>query len=205
MRRTLLILMVLAGAVGLQRGCEQREVSSRPGIAVRAAPQQAALAPEEARPFDHGGYRIEPQAAYQIRARLLAREAYHLGREAELSPVDFALGWGPMSDPSVLAGLSISQSGRFFWVRWAAEPPIPPAQIFIHAANTHLIPADDTVRRALDRMRPGHVVHLQGSLVNLSAPDGWRWNSSLVRDDMGAGACELFWVTRAWIDNDTKT
>ena len=71
--------------------------------------------------------------------------------------------------------------------------------------GTHLIPADDTVRRALDRMRPGHVVHLQGSLVNLSAPDGWCWNSSLVRDDMGAGACELFWVTRAWIDNDTKT
>jgi hypothetical protein len=28
------------------------------------------------------------------------------------------------------------------------------------------------------------------------APDGWRWRSSLTREDTGAGACELVWVER---------
>lgn len=204
-KRALLLLMAVAAVVGVQRTCEERAVSVRPGIVVRAAPAQTALTRAQAQPFEHEGYRIEPRAAYELSARLLARKAYHLGREAALSPLDFALGWGPMSDGSVLDALEISQSGRFFWVRWSAEPPIPSQHIFVNAANTHLIPADKTVRRALDRMRPGHVVHLRGYLVDVSAPDGWRWKTSLVRDDTGAGACELFWVTDAWIDNEHKT
>jgi hypothetical protein len=28
-------------------------------------------------------------------------------------------------------------------------------------------------------------------LVNATRADGWHWNSSLSRDDTGAGACEL--------------
>jgi hypothetical protein len=28
------------------------------------------------------------------------------------------------------------------------------------------------------------------------APDGWRWRSSLTREDVGNGACELVWVER---------
>lgn len=205
MKRALLLLMAVAAAVGVQHACDERAVATRPGIAVRDAPEQTALTRAEAQPFEHAGYRVEPQAAYRLSARLLGRKAYHLGREADLSPLDFALGWGAMSDTTVLEALDISQSGRFFRVRWSAEPPLPPEQLFASAANTHLIPADRTVRRALDRMRPGHVVHLQGYLVNVSAPDGWRWKTSLVRGDMGAGACELFWVTDAWIDNEQKT
>ena len=30
----------------------------------------------------------------------------------------------------------------------------------------------------------------------MRAPDGWRWRSSLTREDTGAGACELVWVER---------
>lgn len=205
MNRALLAVILLAAAFGLRQGCQEREVERRPGILVRAAPEQSELSRAEARPFDYQGYRVAPQARYALRARLLSRHEYSLGREAQLSPVDFALGWGPMSDTSVLAALEITQSGRFFWVRWEHEPPIPAGLMFESAANTHLIPADDTVRRALDRMRAGHVVNLEGFLVNVSAADGWHWNSSLVRDDMGAGACELFWVTEAWIQQEPST
>ena len=33
-----------------------------------------------------------------------------------------------------------------------------------------------------------------GYLIEARAPDGWRWRSSLTREDTGAGACELVWV-----------
>ncbi|MDP9140882.1 MAG: hypothetical protein M3O62_08845 [Pseudomonadota bacterium] len=205
MRRTLLILVAIGVAVGVQRSCAERAVLQPPGMIAPDEPEQSSLTRADARSFEFEGFQLAPQAGYRLSARLLGRKHYRLGREAELSPVDFALGWGAMSDTAVLDALDIGQSGRFFWVRWASEPPIPPKEIFLSAANTHLIPADDTVRAALDRMRPGQVVHLQGLLVNASTADGWRWNSSLVRSDQGAGACELFWVSEAWIDNESKT
>jgi len=43
-------------------------------------------------------------------------------------------------------------------------------------------------------VRVGQVVHLTGQLIEARANDGWRWRSSLTRDDTGAGACELFRV-----------
>ncbi len=49
-----------------------------------------------------GNYQITPLAAFQIHARVLHKKEYSRGREADLSPVDFALGWGPMSDVHIL-------------------------------------------------------------------------------------------------------
>ena len=33
-------------------------------------------------------------------------------------------------------------------------------------------------------------------LIEVRGADGWRWRSSLTREDTGAGACELVWVER---------
>ena len=95
------------------------------------------------------GYVIEPMASYDIRARVLSVERYRTGREAELSPVDFALGWGPMSDAAVLEKLKISQGNRWYHFRWEGAPPIDPSIITRSSANTHLVPADDSVRDRL--------------------------------------------------------
>ena len=124
---------------------------------------------------------------------MLAREDYRLDREAELAPMDLALGWGPMSDESVLAQIEISQSGR--WYRWfARQLPIPRRQIERHSANMHMIPADESVADRLDDVRVGEVVALRGYLVEVRADDGWRWRSSLTRDDTGSRSCELVFV-----------
>jgi hypothetical protein len=41
----------------------------------------------------------------------------------------------------------------------------------------------------------GDIIELRGYLVEVTAPDGWHWRSSLSRTDSGDGACELMWVT----------
>ena len=145
-------------------------------------------------PFAVKGYRITPLADFSAEARVLSAENYHAGREADLSPTDLALGWGPMSDSAVLARLQISQGNRFYFYRWSDGPPISPQEIVTHSANMHMIPASDDVRRRLGQVRTGEVVSLRGYLVRVEAPDGWRWNSSLTRSDSGNGACELVWV-----------
>ena len=169
----------------------QRAVDYGPGVVAAEAPEQTAV--DGAPPFDQQGYKLTPLARFDVRARVLSREDYHLGREADLSTTDFMLGWGRMSDEAVLADIEINQANRFgFWrVR---EFPIPQREIETSAANMHLIAADSGIARQIAGVRRGQVVHLRGYLVRADAADGWHWVSSLSRNDKGTGACELFWV-----------
>ncbi len=145
-------------------------------------------------PFSVGGYQITPAAEFSLEARVLSTEKYHMGREADLSPIDLALGWGPMSDSAVLNRLKISQGNRFYFYRWSDQPPIPPSDIVEHSANMHMIPADDEIKKRLGQVREGQVIALSGYLVRAQSADGWHWNSSMTRSDSGDGACELVWV-----------
>lgn len=124
---------------------------------------------------------------------MLSSKSYSVGREADLSPVDLALGWGPMSDETILNKVDISQSHRFYY--WHVDEfPIPRREIETHSANMHMIPADDRIEKMLKSVRPGEVVKLSGYLVQVNASDGWHWKSSLTREDTGNGACEVVYV-----------
>lgn len=195
MRRFLLLLFVLGGFWVAYQDWRLRELSQPPGVLVADVPEQAEL--EQARSFRVGDYALDALARYRIRARLLGREPYRWDAGSDLAPLDFALGWGPMSDSQVLSQLEISQGGRFYRWRYEGQPPVPVEQIIRSSANTHLIPADDGVARALDKMRPGQLVELSGYLVAARRTDGFTWKSSLRREDTGAGACELLWVESA--------
>lgn len=137
---------------------------------------------------------LRPLAGFSVAARVLAREDYRLDREAEYSPVDLALGWGRMTDDAVVSRLDIRQSGRWYRYSWKDTPPIPVDEIVRSSANMHMIPADDAVAAALKRIERGQRVRIDGWLVEINAKDGWRWRSSLTREDSGGGACELVYV-----------
>ena len=191
-------LFVLVLAYAAWSGWHARAVSHAPGVLVESAPQQSDLA-TPLPPVERAGYRLTPLETFSLEARVLGAERYRFDREADLSPVDLALGWGAMSDSAVLAAIDISQGGRFYY--WHAQQfPIPRRAIETHSANMHMIPATRDIERALKSVRPGQIVKLAGYLVEARAADGWTWRSSLSRDDTGAGACELVWV----IDFDVR-
>ena len=195
MPRGALALMLLACAWGAWQSWSYRELRQPPGVLVGRAPQQAPLDEAHAE-IVVDDFRLRPVAQYRIEARLLGRERYRMDAGAALAPLDLAVGWGPMSDTTVLDALDISQSNRFFHVAWR-RAPIPESQIMRHASNMHVIAATPGVARVLDRMRPGQRIELEGRLVDAVRADGWKWKSSLSRTDTGAGACELMWVERA--------
>ena len=185
-----LVLVALVVLLGFYLTWED-EITHGPGRVADAQPEQQKLS--DVKSFSHEDYTIQPLASFDIKARVLAREDYSFGRESDLSPMDLALGWGPMSDETVLDEMEITQSGR--WYRWSVEElPIPRRDIETNSANMHLIPATRQVEKAIDKVKKGHVVDIRGYLVKISASDGWRWQSSLTRQDTGANACELIWV-----------
>ena len=166
------------------------------GVLAASMPEQREL--DDAKPFELNGYRITPLATFALRGRVLSKTDYQLGREADLAPLDVAFGWGRVSDSAVLAKIDISQGNRFYYWR-TNDPPIPLREIEMSSANMHLIPADDTIKHTLKSLRAGQLVKLNGKLVRADAPDGWHWQSSLTREDVGAGACELVYVESVYV------
>lgn len=139
--------------------------------------------------------KLIPLAGFSLQARVLAREDYYFDEGAEFSPTDLALGWGPMSEPGMADKLNISQSGRWYRYSWNNEgPPIPLDDIINNSANMHMVPASDVAARSLNDVAEDDVIELNGWLVRIEKNDGWRWQSSLSRNDSGDGACELVYV-----------
>ena len=146
--------------------------------------------------FEMNGVSVTPLASYEIRALVLGVEAYRFDEGAAVAPLDVAVGWGPMSDSGVLNKLNISQGNRWYYFRSKSGEgmPLPVEVLSRHSANMHLIPANQEINTQLKRLRVGQVATLKGRLVNVARADGWRWSSSLSRDDAGGGSCELMYV-----------
>jgi hypothetical protein len=184
-----LVVVLLAG-FGAYHHYSHRPVVHGPGVIAAQDPIQEDTNQTS---FNLNGYAIMPLESFEIEARVLAAEHYSVGREADLSPVDLAVGWGRMSDSAVLKDVEISQSGRFYY--WHTNHfPIPREEIETHSANMHMIPADSQIEKQLKSLREGQLVSIKGELVEVKAPDGWHWKSSLTRNDTGQGACELVYV-----------
>ena len=115
--------------------------------------------------------------------------------------MDLALGWGEMSNQSIIDALDIDQSNR--WYHWKAKVLVIPArEINTHSANMHIIPADEEVENKLDELYKGCIIEMKGFLVSVKGKDGFHWKSSLRRDDTGGGACELVWANEINILNE---
>ena len=167
-----------------------------PGVLVPEEPTQVSI--PQPRPWQVKDYRVTPLALYHIRARVLLTEPYWFGRESDLSPLDLTVGWRLMSNQEVLDGLRLYSLHRaYMWTERNNRMPAKEEDIITHSANMHLIPANPDVGSALKSLRRGDLVELNGYLVQVDAPDGWHWRSSLTRTDTGNGACELMWVDSA--------
>lgn len=162
-----------------------------PGVTAPLPPQQTNLVIKKK--WTVKEFTIEALAKYDVKARVLSRDNYSIGKESELSPFDLALGWGPMSDQSVINKIDISQRAR--WYFWQADKlPIPRNEITLNSANTHIIPKDEDVKDEFDKVYKGSLIEMKGYLVKVTTAKGWHWVSSLRRDDTGGGSCELLWV-----------
>lgn len=168
-----------------------------PGVVVYEEPEQTPAA--DGATWRVKDYTITPLADYHIRARVLLTERYWMGREADLSPLDLTVGWRRLSDQKVLDRIVFTKQRRAFVYRPkdSDEWPVPAAEIVSHTANMHLIPATPEVEAALKSFGEADIVDLSGQLVEVTAPDGWRWRSSLSRTDDGPHGCELMWVKQA--------
>jgi len=197
MKKALYISLVLL-AVLAWRDWSHREITYEPGVLVAELPRQTAVADTAA--FRVQDFRLTPRAQFDLRARVLSTESYRWGHDSDLSPLDLALGWGPMSDQAVLNRISITQGSRWYFTRYELPAPIPDPEIIKNSSNMHIIPANPWVLKKLKEVRKGSIVQLRGLLVDVDADSGFYWRTSLRRDDTGNGSCEIFYVESLYIE-----
>ena len=197
MTRKLFFISIAVLAFLVVRDWDRKPITHPPGILAAEMPAQVNVEPSS---FALGDYQVTKKARFEVRARVLATERYYLNREADLSPIDLALGWGMMSDQALLDQLEISQSSR--WYRWKYDQSIPASnqQIIASSSNMHMIPAGASVERSLMELREGDIIVIQGFLVDVDHESGWLWRTSMSRTDTGKGACEIVYVESIAVD-----
>ncbi len=184
------VLIIIVSAV-IYFSIPESEIRYNPGVLIEEQPEQILLKKPE--PWTHEEFTITPMAEFHLKARVLSYENYYMGKESKLSPVDLALGWGPMSDQSNLDKIEIRQSNR--WYYWKTKTIKTTQGIIVNnSANMHIIPDNESIDESISKIKRGSLVELRGYLVKVNSDEGWVWKSSLSRNDSGEGACEIFWV-----------
>ena len=187
------LLLFLAGLALVAYVYEETGHRTRPpGVLAPSEPSQTLLAGPS---WQQGKYRLTARADFSMRARVLSTEHYWFDGGSALSPIDFAVGWGRMSDQAVIDQIGFGQGQRWYryWPK-SSQVPIPAQEIVSSSANMHMIPADKAILKVLRSVRAGDLIRLDGYLVSIASQDGWRWDTSLSRTDSGSGACEIVWV-----------
>ncbi len=145
------------------------------------------------------------KASYDIKALVVSTKNYRgTGVFDSLSPKDVALAWGSVAQHNNDINFHWSQSGR--WYYWYTDgsvdltPVGSSSGVSRQSSNNHLIPADDSVREMIGKIKTGDYIEIIGYLVNLKATSSgsgkyYTNSSSLSRNDTGDGACEIIYVT----------
>lgn len=144
-------------------------------------------------------YILTPKASYNVSALIKGKKKYDWDWGAQISPYDLLLVWGDLANTNIKDGIQYSQSGRWYHSRYPATCPYSYQYINDHAANTHIIPANQEVRKALDVINVNQKVRIEGYLIYLEGLYKGKtvhWRSSLKRTDSGDGACEVFYVEK---------
>jgi hypothetical protein len=148
---------------------------------------------------DLEGFRIVATDEYEVEAMVVSRKRYKLDNTSAISPVDWMLVWGELTEEPYVSGMTYEQSSRWGYWNWRGEGPMPHQGKYLLSlsANTHIVPqAGDTDlwKRCL-KVRRGDVVRLRGYLMQAHRDGMPGWKSSRSRTDTANGACEIIYVT----------
>jgi hypothetical protein len=141
-------------------------------------------------------------APYSGNFRILGFKDYQNDPESKFSPIDFAVSEGLLASKYYYPLIGIKLDNRF--LTWSMKPlPLPPQKAMELVSNIHIIPANQAIAEELKQIKKGDLVQLAGDLVEVD-DNGWTWRSSLTRDDVGEGACELLQVKSIkWVEKNS--
>ncbi len=197
MKKLLKIISPVIIIAGLYFIFKTPEIKQPPGILAPNSPIQENLKKNEI--WIYKNHVITSIANFEITCKVLNIRSYGNDKMSDFCPLDIAVGWGKMSDQSVVDQIDIKQQHR--WYVWQTDHfPIPRGELESSSSNIHTIPASDEILDKLEDIIRGNIIKMKGKLVNVKDDNSnFIWRTSTKRTDTGSGACEILWVEKVKI------
>lgn len=172
MLKHLFLILVLAGSYYLW---DQRPIKHGVGVTAPDAPvvERGFQLAEHSKKH----YTLQPKFRLNTTARVISNERYWFDEKSELAPVDFVLGWGDLSDERVLDQVKTPISRRDFKID-VIRPPMTFSEIREKLLYMHAIPANESVEDQLKSIKTGHIISIEGYIVDVYDRADVLWTSS---------------------------
>ncbi|HCD53022.1 MAG TPA: hypothetical protein DEQ34_11275 [Balneolaceae bacterium] len=144
-------------------------------------------------PFDFEKYTITPLRSIEAEARIIKRRRYFFDAKSDLSPIDVLVGWNEMSDERNLNEIHFSLKDRYYDLD-LTKAPFPLHEIKAQIGLWHLIPANKNISDKLKKLRSGHILTIEGYIVNVESLDEVGWKSELEAPRNGHLKNSIIWV-----------
>ena len=152
-------------------------------------------------------YKIVPLANYKIFGRMIAKNRYpdDFDLAVPISPYDIGIAHGKLAMHSSIELFDFRHGDRCLIYSYnAVDHPFTSEYMQIHLDNVHAIHGNDRILEAIERVKKGEFMILEGTLVNvdiLEKSSGERavWESSLVH---GTDACKVMYITKVTIGEE---
>ncbi|MFC1656658.1 hypothetical protein ACFL14_01675 [Patescibacteria group bacterium] len=150
-------------------------------------------------------YELTPLYDYEVSSLVVRKMDYtwlSIYKTDSVFPVDLCMLWGSNIENNIYKddSLKFSQDMRFCFGRWSGDLEFDKNAI----SNTHIVVNDKTLEKKIKKISIGDQVKLRGILVDVEAknlgsagkydPESLSLKSSTIREDSGAGACEIVYV-----------
>ncbi len=143
-------------------------------------------------------YRVRPKARYELTGLIVSQnnptgiaDIYHDSKS--LDTKDLCVIWGHNIRSNAFQQVKYWSGAWTCFCQWKD----PGLRFWTEElSNNHLITDSEQIRQKISRVGIGDQVRIQGMLVDykdITAQGGWR-STSLVRTDIGNGACEVIFV-----------
>lgn len=145
------------------------------GITAKEEPKITRLTWQE--PFSFKGATLTPKKLITAEVRVLKRKRYFFDAYSKYSPLDAVVGWNELSDERNLDYIYFTLEDRKFDVDFA-RPPVEVSTIYNESDLWHLIPSTQKIDDQLKQLRNGHIIKIEGILVDISHDTGFNFSTA---------------------------
>ncbi|MEX0844572.1 MAG: hypothetical protein WD022_04795 [Balneolaceae bacterium] len=171
-------------------------VNHGPGITAKEEPSIKRLTWQE--PFSFKGATLTPKKLIEGEVRIIKRKRYFFDRFSKYSPVDAVVGWNQLSDQRNLDYIYFTLSNRGFELD-LTRPPLELSTIYGESDFWHLIPSTSSIDEKLKMLRNGHIIKIEGILVDLKDDISFEYKTSTTMSKSENTNGFAIWVEELYI------
>ena len=149
-------------------------------------------------------YTLVPVAHYSASVLVVSKKKYY-DEDGELVPLDICVTWGLLSTPEYLYYASFIQQDRACTCIYDEGSLVDDPDVLAQFVNIHLIPASESIVNALNTIKKGDEIFLEGYLVDIYYGGQIYIETSTVWTDSGIGSCEVLYVTEIRVGAEIYT